>query len=364
MNKIFKFFLIISLSFLLPAHALQLLDTKSMDEKKTYKIEVLQVTDIVPYRESLQGFIKTLSNNGIVEGENLVINHVKIDFDIENGGFWDRISLLGRIRSEADRITRVKPDLVLTIGTPATRYARPILETARIPVVFTAVSNPLDAGAISLVDAGAGATGATLHIDMAHSMELVKQMLPSATKIGMVYTDDENGVTHVEAARSNGEPLGIKVLAQQVNKRDSIIPALKRLYEDGKGVQLFGVPLDTYYAMRKFEPTNDLSDFAVERNIPIVSFALSAVPGAAMYIGADFGTVGGLSGVQALKILKQRKQPDTLPILRQPTPTVLIDPKRVDALHIQLPASISERKSVRSDGLWEISVDKKPAKAM
>ncbi len=355
MNKLLGFFASLLFFFAMPSSALEMLSTKSMEAPKTYKIEVLQVTDISPYQESLNGFLKELRNNGIVQGENLDINRVIIDFDVENGGFWDRLSLLRRIRDEADRIRSTRPDMVLTIGTPATKYARRILELGKIPTVFTAVANPMDAGATSMSDAGAGLTGATLHIDMASSMKMVKEILPSVSKIGMVHTDDENGVTHVEAAKTSGVPFGVTVTSMQVNKQESIVPSLKTLYNEGNGVQVFAVPLDTYYGMRKFEPTNDLSDFAMERNIPIIAFALSPVPGAVMYVGADFGVVGTLAGKQAIKILKSRKSADTLPILKQDHPTVLIDPKRAGALKIELPQSILSRKTVRPDGLLEIA---------
>ena len=201
MKKILVFFASLMLVFSVPGWALEMLSTQSMEAPRTYKIEVLQVTDIGPYREALNGFLKTLRDNGIKEGENLIVNRVIIDFDVENGGFWDRLSLLGRIRDEANRVASAKPDLALTIGTPATKYARRILELSKIPTVFTAVANPLDAGATSMSDAGTGATGSTLHIDMANSMKMLKQIFPSVTRIGMVHTDDENGVTHVQAAR-------------------------------------------------------------------------------------------------------------------------------------------------------------------
>jgi len=358
MKTVVGIFATVMLAFSAPSGAMEMLSAKGMDAPRTYKIEVLQVTDIAPYQESFNGFLKTLREAGIVQGENLIVHRVKIDFDVENGGFWDRMAVLRRIKDEAERIVGNRPDLVLTIGTPATKYARRILDVARIPAVFTAVANPIDAGATSLLDGGSGMTGATLYIDMADSMKMVKEIFPSVSRIGMVHTDDENGVTHVEGARSNGEKLGIAVASRQVNKQNSIIPPVKEMFNDGKGVQMFAVPLDTYYGMRKFEPTNDLSDFGIEYKVPVVSFALVPVPGAMLYVGADFGVVGNLSGVQAVKILKYRKKADVLPILRQEAPIVLIDPTRVAALKVQLPQSVLERKTLRQDGYWEIAAVK------
>lgn len=345
------------LAYSAPGSALEMLSARVMDAPRTYKIDVLQVTDIAPYQESLDGFLKTLRENGIVQGENLVVHRVKIDYDVENGGFWDRMAVLRRIKDEAETIVKNRPDLVLTIGTPATKYARNILEAGRIPAVFTAVANPVDAGATSLMDGGPGMTGATLHIDMVDSMRMLKEIFPTTTRIGIVHTDDENGVTHVEGARASGQQMGIAVTSRMVNKQDSIIPPLKEMYSGGNGVQMFAVPLDTYYGMRKYEPTHDLSDFAVEYKIPVVSFALVPVPGAALYVGADFGLVGNLAGTQAVKILKFRKKADVLPILRQENPTVLIDPNRMAALKVTLSQSVLNRKTLRPDGFWEIAAD-------
>ena len=355
MKTVVRLIASVLLAYSASSGAMEMLSARVMDAPRTYKINVLQVTDIAPFQESFDGFLKTLRDSGIVQGENLVIRRVKIDFDLENGGFWDRMAVLRRIKDEAEAIVMEKPDLVLTIGTPATKYARSILELGRIPIVFTAVANPVDAGSTSLLDGGPGMTGSTLHIDMLDSMKMVKEIFPNVTRIGMVNTDDENGVTHVEGARLSGEQLGITVTSRLVNKQDSIIPPVKELFNDGKGVQMFAVPLDTYYAMRNYEPTHDLSDFAVEYKVPVVSLALVPVPGAVLYVGADFGLVGNLAGTQAVKILKYNKKPDVLPILRQEDPMVLIDPKRAAALNLTLPASVLKRKSLRPDGFWEIA---------
>ena len=61
------------------------LSSKLMDAPRTYKIEVLQVTDIAPYQESLNGFLKTLREAGIVQGENLVCGLHGWDYRFRTG---------------------------------------------------------------------------------------------------------------------------------------------------------------------------------------------------------------------------------------------------------------------------------------
>jgi putative ABC transport system substrate-binding protein len=337
-----------------PVQALEPLTTTSMDPPPNFRIGVLQVTDIEPYQQAYDGFLKALREQGIVAGRNLTVERIKIDFDVENGGMWDRFLTLLRIREAANRLADSKPDLVLTIGTPATKYAKGILAEAHVPVVFTAVANPVDAGCPSLTDGGPGVTGATLYTDMGASLRVVRQLLPAVQRIGMVYTDDENAVAHVQAAQAAAPALGMSVSSVQVNKTDPIIPALKTLLEPGRDAQLYAVPLDTYYGLRRYEPAKDLGDFSVENGIPVVALALVRMPGAVLYVGADFANVGGYAGSQAAKILQRRVRPDLLPVLRQSQPTVLIDPKRAEALHVTVPPAWLEHKIEIANGFWQI----------
>jgi putative ABC transport system substrate-binding protein len=220
-------------------------------EDKTFRIEVLQVTDIEPFQKSYEGFLKVLEEGGLVQGKNLSVNRSVISFDIERAGIWKKVGVLMRIRSEASRIAGQKPDLVLTIGTPATKYARETIIEAGIPLVFTAVAIPEAAGCMSLTQAGPGFTGATLHMNMPNSLQKVRKAFPSVRTIGMVHSDDENGIAHVEEARKYGEAAGIAVLSREVDKNENITPALEDLA--AKGAQAFCVPLDTYYGIRNYE---------------------------------------------------------------------------------------------------------------
>ena len=89
----------------------------------------------------------------------------------------------------------------------------------------------------------------------------------------------------------------VTVSSKLVSKNDNIVPSLKALFDSGTGAQMFAVPLDAYYGLRNYEPAKDLGDFGVENQLPVVSFAMVRVPGALLYIGADFASVGGLSGL-------------------------------------------------------------------
>ena len=63
-------------------------------------------------------------------------------------------------------------------------------------------------------------------------------------------------------------------------------------------------------------------------------------PGAALYIGSEFTTMGVMAAQQSVKILKEGVSPDSLPILRQEDLTIMVDTSVLDPLGIKLPMEI------------------------
>lgn len=306
---------------------------------KVYRVEVLQVAKIDAYQAAYEGFMDQMKKEGFIEGKNLKVNRVIIDYDLEKAGVFDKVSLgLFRLPSEASRIASSKADLALTIGTPATKHARGKITGAGIPLVFTAVAIPQAAGCPSLTQGGPGVTGSTLYMNMANALKIVRACFPNLKTIGIVHTDDENGIAHVEEAKKHGPALGFKVISKEVSKKDPIEPALKELL--GKGAEAFAVPLDTYYGIRDFKYVHDLRSFTVANNIPVISFAFFRTKGAVLSVGTDFYTVGGLAAKNAAKILKEGRKPESLPILHQDDLTIMVDSERLKALGLSFPIEV------------------------
>ncbi|MBN2297460.1 MAG: BMP family ABC transporter substrate-binding protein, partial [Deltaproteobacteria bacterium] len=61
---------------------------------------------------------------------------------------------------------------------------------------------------------------------------------------------------------------------------------------------------------------------------------------AILYVGADFGVIGSLSGSHAVKILKDGAKPDSLPILKQEELKIMVDTKRMKEMDMMLPMEI------------------------
>lgn len=307
-------------------------------QERVYRIEVLQITNFITFQQAYDGFIKELAKNGLVQGKNLNVKRTIIDFDINNPTLWKKMRALLSIRSEASRIADEKPDLVLTMGTPVTRYAKERIIDAGIPLVFTASAFPIEAGARSLTEAGPGFTGATSHMDMGEALRIARIAFPKVNRVGVVHS--ANLSSHIGEALEEAKAHGFTFVTEQAGMTERITPILQDLRK--RGAEAFAVPPDPYYVMRDYEAANDLAKFSRESGLPIFSLVIVKFPGAVLYAGVDLELIGALSGWQAAKILLGGVKPDSLPILKQERLTVLVDMKLVKSMGIEISPEILE----------------------
>ncbi|HHO75057.1 MAG TPA: hypothetical protein ENN05_01340 [Deltaproteobacteria bacterium] len=300
----------------------------------TYHIEVLQISNISAYDETYDGFIEELAKNGIEQEENLTINRHIIDADAE-AGLWKKVGILLKIKTTTSKIVDARPDLVLTVSTPGTKYSMNKLIGAGIPVVFTCVANPPLLGCPSVAEPIVGITGATLYIDPFTLMAIVQTVKPDIKKIGIIHSDDDNAVAFADESRIKATRLGISIITKQLEKSDDIKPAALELINNG--IEAFAIPLDQYYGLRNLEPAIDIIAVASEHKIPIFSFANFDQKGALVYVGSEFKHNGILAARQAVKILKEGAKPEDLPILKQEELNISVDLGVASELGIDIP---------------------------
>ncbi|HNY64405.1 MAG TPA: ABC transporter substrate binding protein [Deltaproteobacteria bacterium] len=301
--------------------------------EKVYRVEVLQITDLLLYTMAYEGFVKGLEQEGLVRGKNLVVKRTVIPFDIRKPSLLNRLRGVWRIRQEASRIAGEKPDLVLTIGAPVTKYAKSRIIGAGIPLVFTAVADPKDVDSRSRTRAGPGFTGTSSNMDMDEVFDVIQRFFPKLRRLGIVYTVDD--FARMGEVVKGAQAGGLTVLARQVGIGDPIGPALEELKKEG--AEAFAVPPDPYYTVFKGRAIEDLIAFSKANRTPIISLVIADIPGAVLSVGVDLEYVGALSGYQASRILKEGVRAESLPILRQEELTVRVDEDLMEELGLKPP---------------------------
>lgn len=303
-----------------------------------FHIEVLQVSNIELFDMTYNGFLEELAKHGIIEGENLTVSRHVIDADAD-ASLWEKVGILFKIKNAASAIVDAKPDLVFTISTPATKYSRKKIVDAGIPLVFSAVANPVVVGCKSQEVPDVGFTGATLYLDPLALLTLSQMAVPGIKLMGMIHSDDDNAIAFAEESQRKAPQLGFTIVTKQIRKSDPVKPAAAELL--AAGIDSIGVPLDTYYGLKDSLAGKEILDFARENNMPLFAYMNYPIAGAVLYIGPDFKYVGGLSGKQAAQILLEGKKPEDLPILKQEELFVFTDPATVERLGLTFPEALT-----------------------
>ena len=93
-------------------------------------------------------------------------------------------------------------DILVPIATPTAQVAAST--TDEIPIVFSAVSNPVEAGLVTALDQTDGnITGVSNSIPVDQILDLALELTPDIQTIGMVYNTSEiNSVTGIESAKA------------------------------------------------------------------------------------------------------------------------------------------------------------------
>lgn len=150
------------------------------------------VTSIVehPALDSVKdGVRETLTNAGYTEDKGL-----KWQFQTAQGN----TAIASQI---AQKFIGDQADVIVAIATPSAQAV--VAATRSIPVVYSAVTDPVAAQLVPSMEAGGtNVTGVSDALALEKQVELIKQVVPDAKRVGMVYNPGEaNSVVVVERLR-------------------------------------------------------------------------------------------------------------------------------------------------------------------
>ncbi len=157
---------------------LVLLSATAMADEQIH-IGILQFAEHGSLDNCRTGFIEGLAAEGYVEGENVV-------FDVQNAQADTSIA------AQIADIMAGKYDMICAIATPAAMAAFNAAEDAGIPVIYTAVSDPISANLANEDGTNPGnITGTSDALPVEAQLKLIRAMMPDATKIGILHTTSE-----------------------------------------------------------------------------------------------------------------------------------------------------------------------------
>lgn len=269
-----------------------------------------------------------------IQDELADLGYTDITYDLQNanGDFTTAVSIANKFK--ADRV-----DVAVGIATPT---AQALVESLdEIPVVFTAVTDPVDAGLIPALSGGGGnVTGFSDMTPVREQIELLYEYMPISA-IGHVYSSGEaNAVTLAEQARQVCAELGIEFVEATVANSAEVRQATQSIVDR---VDMIYVSTDNTVV----SALNSLVDAAVSNGVPVMSADPSSAETfdvIAAY-GFDYYTMGRATGALIARIF-EGEDPNEIPVQFLTDENDLILHLNLDvaeAMGVQLPQELIDR---------------------
>ena len=289
----------------------------------TIKIGILQQLEHPSLDQSREGFIQALADNGYVDGENIVIDYQNAQADQSN------------LSNMADRLVSNKSDLILAIATGAAQTVAG--KTSDIPVLITAVTDPVDAGVVnSMENPGTNVSGTSDASPMKEQLELLLTLKEEIKTVGLLYTSSEdNSVLQISQAKAILDDMKVAYVEQTVTNSNDVQQAVQSLVNKCDAIY---IPTDNVLASSMAL----VADITWPAGIPVVTGAESMVTdGGLATLGLSYYNLGYQTGEMAVKVL-EGADISTMPVETQKEYAYIVNGDAVKAMGITLPAELAQ----------------------
>ncbi|QUB95721.1 ABC transporter substrate-binding protein [Leptotrichia sp. oral taxon 218] len=292
--------------------------TNSQAEKneKVYRIGVSQIVDHPALNAAKQGFKDALAKAGI-----------KADYDdkIANNEMSNQTLIMQQFSSD-------KKDLVYAITTPTAQAAKNQVDK-NIPVVFASVTDPKSAGLVGI----SNVTGTSGAAPVEENLKLMKELLPKAKNIGIIYNSSEqNSVSEVNNLKKLAPKYGFNVVDKSVTNGTELVSAANLVVKQA----------DLLYAIQDNTVASYISailDIFNKEKKPIFGTNnIYSNAGGFISQGTTDYDIGYRSGEIAAQILKGEKKPNEIPIENVKDLKIEVNKQNMELLGIKIPESISK----------------------
>jgi len=273
-----------------------------------------------------EGLLKELEKRGYSLGKNLII-----DFENAQGS----VATANQI---ARKFLGLKPTVIVAITTPSAQAMVKVITKEGLPIVFSAVTDPIDAGLVSsLTDHKSHVTGISDAPPIREQIAFIKTLLPTAKTIGVLYNPGDPGsITSLKTVREQAKTHGLTLVEGTPLKSSDIQTAVLHLV--GKVDALY-VPLDNMLV----SAMATVATLATKHKLPLFTADSGSVEdGALACLGYSYTAVGTRTGTMIADIL-DGQNPATLPVASPEKKDIFVNRTTAQKLGITLPTDIQKK---------------------
>lgn len=253
------------------------------------RVMVTAIVDHPALNEARDGVKDVLKESGFEDGKNLKWEYQSAQ---GNNGIAAQI---------ARKYVGEKPDVIVAIATPSAQAVVAVTKT--IPVVYTAVTDPVEAQLVKdWASSGTNVTGVSDLLALDKQIELIKQIVPKAKRVGMVYNPGEaNSAVVVKRLKEKLAKHQMQLVEAAAPRTVDVATAAKNLV--GK-VDVFYSNTDNN-VLAAYEA---LVKVANDTKIPLIGSNTDTVErGAVAALGVNYYDLGRQTGAVVVRILKGEK---------------------------------------------------------
>lgn len=267
-------------------------DSKGIEDEKNITIGISQLAEHPALDDARRGFEDGLKELGI---------DANIEYQNAQGDIPTSLSI-------AQKFVKDEVDLIFAIATPAAQSAKQV--TGDIPIIFSAVTDPVDAELVKSMDSPEGnITGTSDETPMDRQLKLFKDLDSSIKKIGIIFnTGEPNSQIQVKRAKELAANMGLEIVEVGINTINDIPQAVDSII---KKVDAIYTITDNMVA----SAINVVAEKAIENNMITVAAEESHLAGGILITdGISYYELGKQSAEMAKKILVDGKAPSDIPV--------------------------------------------------
>ena len=306
------------------------------NKEASYKIGIQQFAEHGSLDNCREGFLEGLEE-GIKEGDNLKVEVKNAMADTATNA------------QIADSFVSDNMDLICAIATPSAQSAYNAAMDKDIPVVYTAVTDPV---AAELADKDGNpvgnVTGTSDTLPVEEQLKMIREMMPDAKTIGILYTTSEaNSVSAIATYESLVDKYGFTLETKGISQTSEIALATDDLLT--KVDCITNLTDNTVVASL---PT--ILEKANEKGIPVFGSEIEQVKiGCLAAEGIDYIQLGKQTGKIAAQILKGEKKASEIPYEIISEPGFYVNTKVAENLGIEVPSDLADSAVESFDSISE-----------
>lgn len=300
------------------------------ESKDVINIGVIQQMQHASLDDAYKGFVDGLAEAGYVDGDNIKINYQNASGEPSN---YQQICTTFQNSST---------DLVLAIATNAAQSAANTFKDSDVPVLFTAVTDPVDAGLVDSNEApGKNVTGTSDMPVIADQIKVIKDVLPEAKTLGILYTSSEsNSELQAEEAKKAAEDLGMSVVIQTSSSSNDIPQVISSV---AGSVDAIYIPSDNAFA----SAMATVNRSAVDNQTPVFCAVEAMIKeGGIATTAVDYYELGKQTAAQAVRILEGESASE-IPVETQKEFALVINETFAKSVGVTVPADLLDKAAVK-----------------